>query len=67
MGFNRILQQCVSRPFEAADVARVSQFTFVVHHDVTRRGHPEALRPFIPEIDQFARHSHLHILDRILR
>ncbi|KAF9486256.1 Clavaminate synthase-like protein [Pholiota conissans] len=38
-----------------------------INHDVTRREHPEALRPFIPEIKEFARHNHEDILHPILR
>ena len=38
-----------------------------VNHDVTERPHPEALRPFLPELDGFARHNHFNILHPILR
>ncbi|KAJ3764434.1 Clavaminate synthase-like protein [Lentinula raphanica] len=38
-----------------------------LHRDVNRRGHPEALLPLLPEIDQFARHSHMNVLSPILR
>ncbi|KAJ3716442.1 Clavaminate synthase-like protein [Lentinula raphanica] len=41
--------------------------TYNIHRDVNRRGHPEALRPLLPEIDQFARHSHMNVLSPILR
>ncbi|KAJ3993387.1 Clavaminate synthase-like protein [Lentinula boryana] len=33
----------------------------------TARAHPEALRPLLPEIDQFARHSHMNVLSTILK
>jgi len=38
-----------------------------INHHVTRRSHPEAVRPVLPEISQFARHSHFNVLDPILR
>ncbi|KAF8586081.1 Clavaminate synthase-like protein [Ramaria rubella] len=38
-----------------------------MHRDVTRRTHPEPLRPFLPEIAAFAKHNHLNILHPILR
>jgi isopenicillin N synthase-like dioxygenase len=38
-----------------------------VHRDVTKREHPEALRPFLPEIQAFARHNHEQVLHPILR
>ncbi|KAF8490579.1 Clavaminate synthase-like protein [Gautieria morchelliformis] len=38
-----------------------------VHRDVTKRAHPEALRPFLPEISAFARHNHFNVLHPILR
>ena len=39
----------------------------LVNRIVTRREHPEPLRPFLPEIDAFARHNHQHVLHSILR
>ncbi|KAJ3793878.1 Clavaminate synthase-like protein [Lentinula aff. detonsa] len=41
--------------------------TYNIHRDVNRRAHPEALRPLLPEIDQFARHSHMNVLSPILK
>jgi len=38
-----------------------------VNRDVTKRQHPEALRPVIPEIDAFVRFNHFQILHPILR
>ncbi|RDB27660.1 hypothetical protein Hypma_003184 [Hypsizygus marmoreus] len=38
-----------------------------IHRDVTKKVHPEALRPFLPEIDAFARHNHFNILLPLLR
>ncbi|KAF7366894.1 hypothetical protein MSAN_00948100 [Mycena sanguinolenta] len=37
------------------------------HRDVTKRQHPEAVRPFLNEIEAFARHSHFNVLHPILR
>ncbi|KAF9220306.1 Clavaminate synthase-like protein [Gyrodon lividus] len=34
---------------------------------VTKCPHPQALRPFLPELDAFARHNHFNILHPILR
>jgi len=34
---------------------------------VTQRPHPQALRPFLPELDTFVRHNHFNILHPILR
>ncbi|KAG6856576.1 hypothetical protein H0H87_002964 [Tephrocybe sp. NHM501043] len=38
-----------------------------IHTDVTTKEHPEALRPFLPEIDAFARHNHFNVLLPLLR
>lgn len=38
-----------------------------VNKDVTLREHPEVLRPFLPEIQAFARHNHEQVLHPILR
>ena len=38
-----------------------------VNRIVTKHEHPEPLRPFLPEIDAFARHNHQHVLHSILR
>ncbi|EJD38868.1 Clavaminate synthase-like protein [Auricularia subglabra TFB-10046 SS5] len=38
-----------------------------INKDVMRREHPEALRSFIPEIEEFARFNHLNILHPLLR
>jgi len=40
---------------------------YAINRDVTTRPHPEALRPFLPEIDTFARHNHFNVLHTILR
>jgi len=38
-----------------------------INRDVTKRGHPEALRPFLPEIREFGKFNHFHVLHPILR
>ncbi|KAJ7820017.1 Clavaminate synthase-like protein [Mycena olivaceomarginata] len=38
-----------------------------INRDVTKRQHPEAVRPFLPEIEAFARHNHFNVLHPILR
>ncbi|KAF9011700.1 Clavaminate synthase-like protein [Cyathus striatus] len=38
-----------------------------INHDVTRREHPETIRPFIPEIEEFIKHNHFNVLYPILR
>ncbi|KAF4612951.1 hypothetical protein D9613_010906 [Agrocybe pediades] len=38
-----------------------------INRDVTKKPHPEALRPFLPEITQFAKHNHERVLHPILR
>ncbi|KAI6039147.1 hypothetical protein EDC04DRAFT_2879668 [Pisolithus marmoratus] len=40
---------------------------YAMNFDVTQRPHPQALRPFLPELDAFARHNHFNILHPILR
>ncbi|KIK68323.1 hypothetical protein GYMLUDRAFT_256067 [Collybiopsis luxurians FD-317 M1] len=40
---------------------------YALDHDVHKGNHPEALRPFLPELDHFARHSHINVLYPILR
>jgi len=39
----------------------------IVNKDVTMKTHPEPLRPFLPEIAEFARHSHEKVMHPILR
>ncbi|KAF8909741.1 Clavaminate synthase-like protein [Gymnopilus junonius] len=38
-----------------------------INRDVTKRQHPEALRPLLPEIEKFAHHNHEQVLHPILR
>ncbi|KAJ7178169.1 Clavaminate synthase-like protein [Mycena filopes] len=38
-----------------------------INRDVTKRQHPEAIRPFLSEIEAFARHNHFNVLHPILR
>ncbi|KAI3612076.1 Clavaminate synthase-like protein [Moniliophthora roreri] len=38
-----------------------------INRNVARRTHPEAIRPFIPEVDAFARHNHFNVVQPILR
>ncbi|KAJ7620240.1 Clavaminate synthase-like protein [Roridomyces roridus] len=40
---------------------------YSIHRDVTKREHPKALRPLLPEIDAFAQHTHFNVLHPILR
>ncbi|KAF8551423.1 Clavaminate synthase-like protein [Imleria badia] len=44
---------------------QIEQYAF--NHNVTERPHPQALRPFMPELDAFARHNFFNILHPILR
>lgn len=34
---------------------------------MTKREHPVALRPYLPEIEAFGRHNHLNVLHPLLR
>ncbi|KAF5358211.1 hypothetical protein D9756_001600 [Leucocoprinus leucothites] len=38
-----------------------------INRDTTKRGHPEAVRPLLPEIEAFAKHNHFNVLHPILR
>ncbi|CAL1710347.1 unnamed protein product [Somion occarium] len=38
-----------------------------INRDVTKREHPQALRPFLPEISEFTKHCHYNVLHPILR
>ncbi|KAG9313775.1 hypothetical protein JVU11DRAFT_6135 [Chiua virens] len=38
-----------------------------VYRDVTKRTHPEAVRPFLPEIKEFAKFNHFNVVHPILR
>ncbi|KAK0481266.1 Clavaminate synthase-like protein [Armillaria novae-zelandiae] len=38
-----------------------------INRDITKRQHPEAVRPYLAEIEAFARHNHLNVLHPILR
>ncbi|KAJ7835315.1 hypothetical protein B0H13DRAFT_2240094 [Mycena leptocephala] len=40
---------------------------YTINRDVTKRQHPEAVRPFLSEIEAFARHTHFNVLHPILR
>ncbi|KAI9457700.1 hypothetical protein HD554DRAFT_2177590 [Boletus coccyginus] len=40
---------------------------YAINRNVTKRPHPLALRPFLPELDAFARYNHFNILHPILR
>jgi hypothetical protein len=38
-----------------------------VNRNIRNRGHPEALRPYLQDIEAFARHNHFNILHPVLR
>lgn len=38
-----------------------------VNRDVTKREHPEALRPLLQEIREFSQHNHFRVLHPVLR
>ncbi|KAF9016061.1 Clavaminate synthase-like protein [Hymenopellis radicata] len=38
-----------------------------INRDVTKRGNPVALRPYMPEIEKFGLHNHLNVLHPLLR
>ncbi|KAJ7766299.1 Clavaminate synthase-like protein [Mycena maculata] len=38
-----------------------------INRDVTKREHPEAVRPLLGEIEAFARHKHFNVLHLVLR
>jgi len=38
-----------------------------INRDVTKKEHPKAVRPLLPEIESFAKQNHLHVLHPILR
>ncbi|TFK52765.1 Clavaminate synthase-like protein [Heliocybe sulcata] len=38
-----------------------------INRDITKKQHPQALRPFLPEIEAFAKHCHFNVLHPILR
>ncbi|KAF9259643.1 Clavaminate synthase-like protein [Marasmius fiardii PR-910] len=40
---------------------------YSINKDVTRRPHPDALQPFMPEIDAFARHNYSDVVHPMLR
>ncbi|KAG5722256.1 UPF0676 protein [Termitomyces sp. T112] len=40
---------------------------YSINRDVTKRGHPQPLRPFLPEISRFAKHNHFNVLHQLLR
>jgi isopenicillin N synthase-like dioxygenase len=40
---------------------------YAINRNITRHPHPQALRPFLPELVAFARHNHFNILHPILR
>ncbi|KAJ7111481.1 Clavaminate synthase-like protein [Mycena epipterygia] len=40
---------------------------YSIHRDVTKRQHPEAVRPFLAEIEAFTQHTHLNVVYPILR
>ncbi|KAJ7825840.1 hypothetical protein B0H14DRAFT_3088544 [Mycena olivaceomarginata] len=40
---------------------------YSINRDVTKRQHPEAVQPYLPEIEAFAQHNHFNVLHLILR
>jgi len=38
-----------------------------INRDVGKRQHPQPLRPYLPEVAEFARHNHFNVLHPILR
>ncbi|KAF7797980.1 hypothetical protein EIP86_009187 [Pleurotus ostreatoroseus] len=41
--------------------------TYNINRDVSKKEHPEVLRPFLPEISEFAQHNHFNVLHVVLR
>jgi hypothetical protein len=46
---------------------RVSNGHIQVNRDTTKKSHPLALRPFLPEVNAFAKHNYNRILHPILQ
>ncbi|KAH0831126.1 hypothetical protein J3R83DRAFT_13692 [Lanmaoa asiatica] len=42
-------------------VPRIQTSTLLVNRDVTKRGHPEVLRQFLPEIKEFTKFNHFNV------
>ncbi|EIW75982.1 Clavaminate synthase-like protein [Coniophora puteana RWD-64-598 SS2] len=40
---------------------------YAINKNVHRRPHPQSLRPFLPEIDDFVKHNHFNIVHPLLR
>ncbi|KAF5349237.1 hypothetical protein D9756_009415 [Leucocoprinus leucothites] len=38
-----------------------------LNRDITKRQHPEPIRPLLPEVQAFAKHSHFNVLHPVLR
>jgi hypothetical protein len=49
------------------NIASCAQLLALVNRNVRKREHPQALRPYLDEIQVFARHNHFNILHPILR
>jgi hypothetical protein len=49
------------------NVVSCAQVLALVNRNVRKREHPQALRPYLDEIQAFAHHNHFNILYPILR
>ncbi|KAF9230231.1 hypothetical protein BU15DRAFT_69374 [Melanogaster broomeanus] len=48
-------------------LVQIEQYLVKVNRIVTQRPHPQALCPFLPQLDAFARHNRFNVLHPILR
>ena len=62
---NRTIYLYVLLPTHAPLVPLQTHIT--VNRDVTKRPHPAVLRPFLPDMTAFAKHSHFNVVLPILR
>lgn len=60
-----IITVCNFSPFYSVSFIHLNGIT--VNKNVAKKEHPEALRPFVPEISEFIKYNHFNILFPLLR
>jgi hypothetical protein len=48
-------------------ICSISEPACAVNRDVAKKPHPEVLKPYLPEIKDFAKFNHTEVLDKVLR
>ena len=65
--YNTTMVRPTMVPLPGPQTSDASGLFISVNHDITRKQHPQAVRPLLPEIEAFAKFNHFQVLHPLLR